>query len=57
MCQGVSWALVEFGPMHSPGYGHGGYQEVLFAGEEIVDFLEIVSTGAAAPSVALIGQR
>ena len=51
--------------MHFPGYGHGGYQEVLFAGEEIVDFLEIVSTGAgdvqvaggAAPSVALIGQR
>ena len=26
-----------------PGHGHGGYQEILFDGEEITDFLDLVS--------------
>ncbi|MCH8909841.1 MAG: amidohydrolase family protein [Chloroflexi bacterium] len=65
----MSVALDELGIYNElvvfPGYGHGGYQGLLYDGEEIVDFLENIlgandDAGAAAgapPGVTLIERR
>ena len=46
----MSVALDELGILNElvvfPGYGHGGYLDILFDGQEIVEFLDLASTSA-----------